>query len=160
MVSNFYMLLQGYKGHKRRVISLLSCYMRPELSREGSALTARLRAAAAIGRGGTAERQERSAARRFPGHIIFEERADALQVANKWRSRDTTVTSTHTPTPTPTLIHWPAPSLDLFDDTHYQDKCRNKPSLDLFDDTHYQDKCRGRDLRDCDGGGRFLDWVA
>ena len=56
---------------------------------EGSVLTARLRAAAAIGRDGTAETQEWSEARRFPGRIIVEERSAALWTAREWNRRDT-----------------------------------------------------------------------
>ena len=58
------------------------------LSREGSALAARLRAAAAIDRDGTVGTQEQSAARRFPGRII-EERAAALKSASEWSRLDT-----------------------------------------------------------------------
>ena len=57
------------------------------LSRENAALTTR--AAAAIGRDGTAETQEWSAARRFPGRIIADERAAALQTASEWSRPDT-----------------------------------------------------------------------
>lgn len=38
----------------------------------------------AIGRGGAAERQEWSEARRFPGRIIVEERGPALEAAKRW----------------------------------------------------------------------------
>ena len=59
------------------------------LSRENSALTARLRAATAIGRDGTAETREWSAARCFPGRIIVDGRAAALRTASEWSSPDT-----------------------------------------------------------------------
>ena len=59
------------------------------LTRERSALTTRLRAAAALRRGETVEPQEWSASRRFPGRIVIEERAGALATANEWRRRDT-----------------------------------------------------------------------
>ena len=59
------------------------------LGRENSILTARLRAAAAIGQNGTAETQEWSTARRFPGRIIVDERAAALHTASEWNCQDT-----------------------------------------------------------------------
>ena len=39
-------------------------------------------------------------------------------------------THTHTYTHTQVMSH--VPSLDVFDDKHYQNKCRNKPSLLLI----------------------------
>ena len=59
------------------------------LGREGSVLTAQLRAAAAIGRDGTAETQEWSETRYFSGRIIAEERAAAFQTASEWNRWDT-----------------------------------------------------------------------
>ena len=55
------------------------------LAREGSALTSRIQAAAAIGRRGTAETQEWGLSCRFPGRIIVGDRAAALQTASEWR---------------------------------------------------------------------------
>ena len=59
------------------------------LGRENSELTARLRRAAAIDRDGTAETQEWSSARRFPGKIPVEERTSALLTAKNWNRPDT-----------------------------------------------------------------------
>ena len=61
-------------------------------ARERSALTARLRATATLRLGETVEAQEGGARRRFPGHIIVDERAEALQTAREWGRRDTTWT--------------------------------------------------------------------
>ena len=62
------------------------------LARKGSALTARIQAAAAIRREGTVEAQEWGSGCRFPGRIIIEERVAVLQTTNEWRRRDTVQT--------------------------------------------------------------------
>ena len=54
-----------------------------DLTRERSALTARLRVAATLRPGEAAEVQEWSAHRRFIGHIIVDERVEALQRARE-----------------------------------------------------------------------------
>ena len=59
------------------------------LTRERSALTTRLRAAAALGRRETVEIREWGSGRQFPGRIIVDSRAGALETASEWRQRDT-----------------------------------------------------------------------
>ena len=71
VISYFYLATCGPTGHGSRGIAPTNTLSRP------------------IGRDGTAETQGWSAARRFPGHIIVEERAVALQVASERRRRNT-----------------------------------------------------------------------
>ena len=52
-------------------------------------ITARLKNAARIERGGTAEMQRWSEARRFPGEVIMEKRESALITAKMWGGPDT-----------------------------------------------------------------------
>ena len=59
------------------------------LARERSALATRLRAAAALRRGETAESQAWGTGSQFSGRVIVEERAGALQTTSEWRRRDT-----------------------------------------------------------------------
>ena len=49
----------------------------------------RLRAAAALHRGETVETGEWGTGRQFPGWVIVEDMAGALQTASEWRWRDT-----------------------------------------------------------------------
>ena len=52
-------------------------------------ITARLQNAARIERGGTAEMQNWSEARRFPGRVVMEKRESALVAAKSWKGPDT-----------------------------------------------------------------------
>ena len=58
-------------------------------TREGAAVTSRLRAAASLRPGNTAEAQEWGARCRFPGQIVVEGRGGALQTAGSWARGDT-----------------------------------------------------------------------
>ena len=72
-------------------------YVRPEggggleetLTRECSAVTEHLRAAAALRPAETVELQRWSACHYFPGRASVEERTGALQTTTEWRRRDT-----------------------------------------------------------------------
>ena len=59
------------------------------LTRERSALTARLRAAAALSCRETVESQRWSTGRQFLGRVIVDSRAGSLETASGWRRRDT-----------------------------------------------------------------------
>lgn len=56
------------------------------LTRESSALTVRLREAAALHPGGIVETQEWGSNRIFPGRVIMDKRVEALQTARWWGS--------------------------------------------------------------------------
>ena len=59
------------------------------LTREGAAVAARIRAAAATRPGDSVERQEWSRRRAFPGQMIVGDKDEAFAVAKDWRRRDT-----------------------------------------------------------------------
>ena len=59
-----------------------------EILDRNATISARLRGAARMERGGTAERQEWSEARRFPGRIVMEKRESALITAKEWKGPD------------------------------------------------------------------------
>ena len=60
-----------------------------EILDRSAEITARLRNAARIERGGTAEMQHWNETRRFPGRIVVEEREEALRRAKGWKRSDT-----------------------------------------------------------------------
>ena len=60
-----------------------------EILERNADITARLKNAARIERGGTAEMQHWSETRRFPGKIVVEKRESALITAKEWRGPDT-----------------------------------------------------------------------
>lgn len=59
------------------------------LTREGRRPPHALGRQPPFARGETVEAQEWGCHRRFPGHIVVDERAEALQTAREWRRRDT-----------------------------------------------------------------------
>lgn len=62
---------------------------RSSFARERSDLTTCIRAVAALGRRGTVETQVRGTDPLFPGRIVIDYRAGALQTASEWRQRHT-----------------------------------------------------------------------
>ena len=62
---------------------------RSSFARERSNLTTRIRAVAALGRQETVETQVRGTNHLFPGRIVIDYRAGALQTASEWRKRHT-----------------------------------------------------------------------